>query len=309
MFHENNNNNVEVKKYDNIESNIPKDVKDCVHRQIETMGEAFCPILFIEPEHTTDNLNCGTTEASKLIGMNNITACAQFDLHEFPRRVLSELDITAMNMARTTLVERIKEESLMNIMSLLDSIDAATNNFYLKYFHIRESIESIIRENNTIDRVIDSFMYSDPFSLYKMEEQDVENTKNVIILYSRNIFSAVIYELMRAVNIAVDDTILRIHLIPNIMNLKDEIIERFSVPDEDIDDSRFWILADINIKHSLSNNFADNIYTVIYENIFNILSTFHMSSYYIYNDTITDMNKKMQAERKAKKDAENDFEF
>ena len=197
----------------------------------------------------------------------------------------------------------------MQVTEPVDSIDAETNNFYLKYFHLRETIESIIREHNTIDNVVDSFFYCDPYSLHKMEDTELDNTKNIVILYSRNIFNAVVYELMRAVNIAIDDTILRIHLIPNIMNLKDEIIKRYSVPNDDTDDSRFWILADINIKYALSNSFSDNIYGVIYENIVNILGSFYMTSYYIYHDTIIDADKKRSAERKAKKDAEKDFEF
>ena len=115
---------------------------------------------------------------------------------------------------------------------------------------------------------------------------------------------------MCGINEAVDDTILRIHLIPNIMELKDKIIKIYNVPKEDTPDDRFWILACINIKHALSEELAANVYMTLYNNISNIINSSYMTSYYIYRDAIEEKDRKIRESRSKDKNNQADsFEF
>jgi hypothetical protein len=121
-----------------------------------------------------------------------------------------------------------------------------------------------------------------------MEEQDLEQTKQMLDIYAKNIYTALIHAVTVGVNKSIDDTLLRIHIIPNIAELKDMIIKNYNVPKEDQNEKKFWILVNISIKNGISTAFNEVAYPVIYENIKNIIQTAAASSFYVYNDAIAD---------------------
>lgn len=294
------------------EINVPEEIterydiktnEDCsvVQNHINAATSAYSPIIFVDKEAMTLDIS-NTSDALTLLTMNNIRAVSDYNLVNFPFDYLYTLQESSQ-LTANAIIERIKEETLMSVMSFLDNVDSTTDNMFLKYFNLREKIDACIRPFNSIDQCIWDFFRGHPYSINKMEESDIQYTKEYIQICARNIMAAVIHELTLAVNYAIDDTIFRIHLIPNIMELKEHIIKQYRVPKEDMNDSRFWILANINIKDSLATAFNDSLYPVIMKNIYAIMESSVGSSYFVYNDAFTEKN---EIERKKRVNGVND---
>ena len=294
MFHE-----IEKSNNDQLDAR-DVEIKEIYKKHIEEVTSSYCPIIFVDDKEIVDWKDSNTIEAECLMSMNNIHTAYNNNLKDFPYPYLYSLEDSNI-LTIKIIIDRIKEESIMNIMSFMDNIDSITNNMFLRFFNLREAIESEIRNHNSIDDIVFNFYNSNPFSLDKFTEKEVNETKNMTEIYSRNILAALIYKVNYAINKSIDDTIFRIHLIPNIMELKDLIIKNYKVPKEDQNDRKFWIFANISIKQGLSFSFNEVLYPVIFNNIKSILETSVGTSYYIYNDAITEKNKEERAKREAEK--------
>ena len=265
---------------------------------IHDMREAFCPIIFNDVNEKPLTYDNASNFPMFSLGVNNLASTIVLDKDpgELTIHQLHGLDSSNKNLALQILTNRIKEETLMSIMSLFDSIDFEMKDFFLKYFWIRETIERKIREDNLIDKVCHSFVYSHTFSAIDPTKESIESTAKLRNIVTNQCFTAVVSILNDAINESVDNVLLRIHLIPNIAEVRDEIIKIFNVPKEDQSADRFWVLADISIKNNLSESLMLT-YPVIKQNIQNIMDSFHYTGFYIYEDELEDAYKKAEEKR------------
>ena len=290
MFHNDNKKDEVV----TTENNISIESKQLIHE----MREAFCPIIFNDVNEEPLAYDNASNFPMFSLGANNLSSTVALDKDpgELTIIQLHGLDSSNKNLALQILTNRIKEETLMSVMSLFDSIDFEMKDFFLKYFWIRETIERKIRENNLIDKICHNLVYSHAFSAIDPTKEAIESTVKFRNRVSDQCFTAIVSILNDAINESVDNVLLRIHLIPNIAELKDEIVKRFDVPKEDQSADRFWILADISIKNNLSESLM-LAYPVIKQNIQNIIDSFHYTGFYIYEDELEDAYKKAEEKR------------
>ena len=246
----------------------------------------LCPIIFNDEK----NLETSNQHPELILASSNLEAM-KYDLSMFPYSYLSSLHRTSVDMFIETLINRIKEESLLSILTTMDLLDNTTDSFYLKYFNIRETIEQKMRAHNIIDKVFVKFTNARPYSMNDLSQTAFDNTRNLCDLYANFIFNAIMSVVIDAINCAVDDIIMRVHIIPNIMELKRDIIKLYNPPKEDVDNERFWLYADCTIKNTIVSTIRYYSAQSILENIINIFATAHETSYFIYDDTMEEKSK------------------
>ena len=134
MFHE-------IEKSSNNQLDA-KDVetKEMYKKHIKEVTSTYCPIIFVDDKEVIDWNDSNTIEAECLMSMNNIHTAYNNNLKDLPYPYLYSLEDTNI-LTTKIIIDRIKEESIMSIMSFMDNIDSITNNMFLRFFNLREAIE------------------------------------------------------------------------------------------------------------------------------------------------------------------------
>ena len=253
----------------------------CIEEMRDMMVNDLCPIIFNDEQ----NLQTSTQFAEVLFANNNLNAI-KVDLENFPYRYLNGLQFSSVSLFIETITNRIKEESLLSVLTTMDLLDKTTNSFYLKYFNLRETIEQKMRGQNIIDDIIRNYKISNPYNMNEISDTEINNTKDFCNMIISFLFTAVMSVVFDAINCAVDDTIMRVHLIPNIMELKRDIISLYNPPKDDIESERFWLYADCTVKNTIISTIRYYSAESILTNISNIIITAHETAFYIYKDAI-----------------------
>ena len=311
MFHDS---SKEIKVIPEENSILPVQINDSnkeemYKKHIKATTNSYCPVIFIDDEEVADYHSANTTTAEISATITNISAAYNINLPSYPYNYLYSLRNTSEYLLEEILTERIKEESLMTIMSVMDNIDAITNRMFLRFFDIRECIAESLRSELYIKTIIGNMLRSGVLTTTKMEEQDFEQTKKMLDMYIQNIYTILIHTVTVGVNKSIDDTLLRIHIIPNIAELKDMIIKNYNVPKEDQNEKKFWIFANMSLKDGISTAFNEVAYPVIYENIKNIIQTTVATSFYVYGDAIADKRANDKKNNKSHYPDEDDLNF
>ena len=283
--------------------NIPakKDEKELIDQTIDHAIESYCPIIFIDEDETLEYDDSNTISPQIMTTITNTGAIFNTNLPSLPFNHLYCLEDSSIALTKYILVNRIKEETLITIMSVLDNLDACTENIFIKYFDLRNCIAEALNAYHTIDDLVLYFIHSGIYSINDIDK--VDETKMTVDMMASNIFTAIMLAVNCGVNKSIDDTIFRIHLIPNIMNLKDFIIKKYEVPKADQSDDRFWVLANVSLKNTINSALQGAAYPVIFENVNNILKNCCNSNFFVYKDAISEKNRKKHEERQAQRAA------
>ena len=261
-----------------------------MHHTLEQMSkmadEDICPVIF----HDEDVDPC--TQHAELMFVNANLQAMKYNLPELPYKYLNGFSQASANVFDKVIIDRIKEESLLTLLTVLDMLDSEHDNFFLKYFHIRETLEAKIRESNLIDKTAREFRYCSPYSMTDLSQEALDATRTCCDVMVNLIFSAIVAVVSDAVNCAIDDTVMRVHMIPNIMKFEDDIIKMYNPPKEDINSPKFWLYADCTIKNTVIGAFHTLAFKSIFINLMSIIETSHETSYFIYRDATDDKCKK-----------------
>jgi hypothetical protein len=143
----------------------------------------------------------------------------------------------------------------------------------MKYFYIREAVYTNLRnlfysdtrssEYGAISVYINKTLFDNDRELDTYKEPLVDTKTS-------SIYNAIMF----GITTSIDDVCLRIHLIPNIMELKRDIVETFSIDKKVYNVDYFWTLANANIKSYITQIiFSNDFFTYIKTCINNIISS------------------------------------
>lgn len=274
---------------DNIimQADLPDSFKSISNEDFK-QRKALCPITFTDNGLLT-NYQPFVEPIHMFTAMNgSIAKNPKHSLNPLSISELRGLDNNNRNIIILNTKNYIKQQSFLSFCGYLDSL-YISQSYIFNFLNIKETVLDHLNRNYSIDNILSKFYFSSDTGFSSMDLDD-EDRIMATVSYSENITlqiaNVILLDISSAVESAVNDIILQIHVVPNIKEIYNELCKMSPTLREIYQKtpSSFPISAATFIKENIMNNIEDLFSRAIIPAIDQAIKYSGMSMYYIYGD-------------------------